>query len=557
MLKVFCGSRKLAPSVGIAAHFLGHKCTFSSHAETLGEKTSLIEYFDRTPLCTPLISSDPNVGLCNKAWIKRPEDLVRKAYHAIEQGNDIVKEIIEHEPWQLRLLIRRFDGLSESLCEVADTAEFLRHVHPDEAYRHYADKASQMIASFMQVLNTHTGLYRTLEKYASSRRSYEELNQEEKAVCKSFMEDFEMSGIDMCSEDRKELVRIQERIQRIGWRLTQLSDWRSREGELEQGNYDLFENCPHLLDQEISRSKMKIHMNRPHSIRALLRSSHDPKLREWAYRRLYMPSKERLDLLTDLLVSRRDLAIHLGHQSYGELFLHDKLAKTPERVKLFLDQLSDKIMPSALIEYDILRAKYYELYGREPSKIAPWDKFFLMNEVRNDILKGDGNQIREYFSLGHCVDGLNRIFEKAFGVQLRPSDCSLNEIWSSGVRKLELWKLEDGHNDQAKQTELLGIIYMDLFSRENKYLNAAHFTLRCGRTPNPDRRQHAIATVVCNFDSPRAKNEACLLAYSDVETLFHEMGHALHCKQTLIVCVDQKYFPFPILCSHSWANRIP
>jgi len=73
----------------------------------------------------------------------------------------------------------------------------------------------------------------------------------------------------------------------------------------------------------------------------------------------------------------------------------------------------------------------------------------------------------------------------------------------------------------------IGVIYLDLYPREGKYRNAAHFTIRCGHEGNGSF-QSPIVAVVCNLSSSQKDIDSTLMSITDVETLFHEFGHALH-----------------------------
>lgn len=74
----------------------------------------------------------------------------------------------------------------------------------------------------------------------------------------------------------------------------------------------------------------------------------------------------------------------------------------------------------------------------------------------------------------------------------------------------------------------LRYIYLDLYPRANKYNHAAHFTVRCGRRlTNSQSYQIPVVALVTNFSRPAA-NQPSLLTHAELETLFHEFGHAMH-----------------------------
>jgi intermediate peptidase len=498
--------------------FYSYRYLFNGRESSLSNE--LIDYFDATPDINVHRSHKMQTGMCSKIWLQSPQDLIEKAHQVIHKGNTMVNELMAQKSWPLKLLLHRFDTLSDLLCEVIDTAELLRYVHPDESYRICAENACQMVGLYMQSLNTHDGLYEMFKRHATSTEAFESLNPEEKTVCRSFLDDFEMSRIESCSEKRATFMNIQEEIQRLGWKFVQAADRQN----IQHGEREV--SCKNLPPDTSSS---------PSVMRSLLTTSRDPQIRQQAYRSLYAPDNDRLNVLATLLKCRRDLANHLDYRSYGEFFLHDKLAKHPKHVMKFLDQLSNKLMPLAQKEYELLKTKYREYYGHTPQSIAIWDKWFLMNEARKDLLKYiEGHHIQYYFSLGHCISGLNDLLETTFRVQLRPSISSADELWSPAVRKLELWKIDEDDDRNL----FLGSIYLDLFPRAHKYTHAAHFTLQCSKTLSSNQRKYPIVTIVCNFTLPNVKKIPCLLSYSDVTTLFHEMGHALHGKlKDIIVAI--------------------
>jgi mitochondrial intermediate peptidase len=131
-----------------------------------------------------------------------------------------------------------------------------------------------------------------------------------------------------------------------------------------------------------------------------------------------------------------------------------------------------------------------------------------------------------------------------FGIQLEQEEAaSSSELWCPTVRKLSLHHEEEGK---------LGTIYLDLLPRPDKYVHAAHFTIRCGcavhnasyssdnavyTTDSGEQLnfQLPVVALVTNLSSnsssstsDSSSNNPNLLTHSEVETLFHELGHALH-----------------------------
>lgn len=163
-------------------------------------------------------------------------------------------------------------------------------------------------------------------------------------------------------------------------------------------------------------------------------------------------------------------------------------------------------------------------------------------------------------TLGTVFMALSRLFQALYGVSLRLSEPSPGEIWHADVRKLEVIDEDIG---------VLGWIYADLFARAGKPGGAAHYTVRCSRRTDDDdekgdlRRadehdlqiiqlsrdfeaerhvdlpsqdetyQLPMVVLLCEFMRPTIGRGPTVLEWHEVLTLFHEMGHAMHCKHVL------------------------
>lgn len=187
------------------------------------------------------------------------------------------------------------------------------------------------------------------------------------------------------------------------------------------------------------------------------------------------------------------------------------------------------------------------------SLIRAWDRFYYGQHITAAAAAKSQaiyTPISPYFSVGNVFVGLSGVFESLYGIRLEMQEVVSGEVWHDDVRKLSVIHETEG---------LIGTIYCDMFQRETgnqrKFDNAAHFTVRCSRRIDNDeqietstnhelvnkdyekvqsdssgdkRYQLPIVVLVTNFARPH-DNIPSLLELNDIETLFHEMGHAMHC----------------------------
>ena len=110
-----------------------------------------------------------------------------------------------------------------------------------------------------------------------------------------------------------------------------------------------------------------------------------------------------------------------------------------------------------------------------------------------------------------------KIYQRIFGLKFQRLDAPYK--W---VADLQLYAVSD-----SSTGEPLGLFYLDMFPREGKYNHFAEFGIIDGKLLANGKYQRPTVALICNFPSPQA-GQPSLLAHQDVETLFHEFGHAMH-----------------------------
>jgi intermediate peptidase len=169
--------------------------------------------------------------------------------------------------------------------------------------------------------------------------------------------------------------------------------------------------------------------------------------------------------------------------------------------------------------------------------INPWDRDFY------SLLLPSTSPSPPLLSIGACLQALSRLFQTLFGIRFELEETGAGEVWDARVRKLGVW------DDTGSR---LGTVYCDLHTRGGKPGGAAHFTVACSRRVDDDEAwpgeegdgaealkeegevirgkqglwQKPVVVLTCNFEG---EVEGGKLHWAEVETLFHEVGHAIHC----------------------------
>lgn len=230
-------------------------------------------------------------------------------------------------------------------------------------------------------------------------------------------------------------------------------------------------------------------------------------------RRLYVLNMQRAwpandATLGELLAARYEIAQLLGKPNYASIDLAPRMLNTPEKVQTFLDGLDRTTAAPAARDEAILLAR---LRQDDPTVAAlpAWSSGYASGLVRKEQYDLDPQEVRQYFAYDNVRDGIFRLTEDLFGVQIRQWN---SRVWADGVEAFEM--LENG--------QVIGRFYLDNHPREGKFNHARVSIIRTGI----GGRAIPVATLICNF--PAGDHSTGLMEHGQVETFLHEFGHLLH-----------------------------
>ncbi|REE80661.1 peptidyl-dipeptidase Dcp [Lutibacter oceani] len=217
-------------------------------------------------------------------------------------------------------------------------------------------------------------------------------------------------------------------------------------------------------------------------------------------------------IVLDLVNYRYKRAVLLGYKSHAHFVLEERMAETPETVKLFLNDLLNKAKPAAKIEFNQL-SEIAKLDGIQ--QIQKWDSAYYSEKLKKELFDLEEEKLKPYFKLENVINGVFQISNKLYNLNFE-----------------EIFTIDKYHEDVKtfKVTDTSGnyiaILYADFFPRKGKR-NGAWMTSFKGQWKKDGENSRPHISIVCNFTKP-TETKPSLLTFNEVTTLFHEFGHALH-----------------------------
>lgn len=484
-------------------------------------------------------------GLVQNQYLTSPDGFRTFANVSLQKCQAIVAKVLQASTVEeYRGLARNLDRLSDLLCRVIDLSDFIRTIHHDPRVQEAATQAYALMFEYMNVLNTTTGLHDQLVQAFANPNVTSHWTPAETIVAEILMKDFKNSAIHLPPSERQRFVNLSNDVSQVG------SDFfNGAEPARSQVTFNAnsLQGLDPMLISQIKKWNNKAPIPTMGIVpRLVLRSVRDEYVRKQVYLASRTSSSRQIHRLEELLKKRSQLAQLSGFNSFADMTLSDKMAKSPEAVSNFLTSLiSSNRGP---VQEELL-----QLQQIKQGPLKPWDHAYYVHkrvlEYSQSRRSRELSIVPEFFSIGTVMQGLSRLFDRLYGVRLVPQEKGPGETWHPDVRRLDVVDEANRH---------IAVVYCDLFSRPTKHPNPAHFTLRCSREisaeeiaecasmdqsahPNDGMatavdpqtntlRQLPTIALVCDFQEPsnNGSGRPTLLSEQSVRTLFHEMGHAVH-----------------------------
>ena len=354
----------------------------------------------------------------------------------------------------------------------------------------------------------------------------EQLSAEEKKVLENIYDRFVNSGANLNDEEKIRLRELNSRLAMLQLNFTQNLLYETNNTFVVVDNEAELAGLPEaniaaaakMAEEQGQAGKWMFNMQRP-SCNPVLQYCSNRALRERVYKAYYNRGNQDNDydnkaISAEIVRLRLEKARLMGFENYAQMALEQRMAKTPEAVYDLLMQVWTPAVKKAKEELEDIR----EEIRREGGNFEPagWDYMYYLDKAKQRKFSVDEQQVRAYLEIGNVMQGIFHVAGKLYGL-------TFNEI-TSEVPSYE--PTAKAYEVMDKDGTRLAIFYSDPFPRASKRAGAWCTSFR-GQRYEGEERVIPIVVNCCNMTTPNAEGYA-LQSIDNVETLFHEFGHALH-----------------------------
>jgi Zn-dependent oligopeptidase len=217
-------------------------------------------------------------------------------------------------------------------------------------------------------------------------------------------------------------------------------------------------------------------------------------------------------VVLDIVKLKDQRAKLLGYKTHADFVLEERMAKNPQTVLTFLNDILIKAKPAAQKEFEQLK----QLALKDGiSDFQKWDSAYYSEILKKQTLDLDQEQLKPYFKLENVLEGVFKVAQKLYGLNFEPINNI--DVYHPDVKTFKV--IDENGLFKA-------VFYADFFPRPGKR-QGAWMTSFKNQWIKDGENSRPHTSIVCNFTKP-TKTQPSLLTFNEVTTLFHEFGHALH-----------------------------
>ena len=429
----------------------------------------------------------------------KTEDYIPAIKEGIEQQKKELDAIINNpEAPDFANTIAAFDLSGELLAKVSGVLFNLAETDADSTLNKVEDEANKLLTAHSDDVYMNRKFFERVKAVYEADQSH--LDREQQMVLKKLYQAFTRNGVDLSEEDQQKMKEINQALSdaqhKFGDNLLAQSNAFKAEFGIPVSAYpDEMASC---TDRDRRKAMFEAYSNR---------ANHGDEFDNKA-------------ICLQILKLKAQKAKLLGFDTFAAYQLDNKMAHDPQTVDAFLDEI--QVAANAKSKEEV--ADMQKVMDRDVaagvlpkgSKIEPWDWFYYAEKVRKEKYDLDEEQTKPYFKMENVRNGIFYAANLLYGINVEPIENA-----PKYNPEVDVFKVTDADGS------LLGIFMTDYFPRSTKRGGAWMNNFREQYVDKDGNEVRPIIVNVGNFNAPTDSLPA-LLTIDQVETMFHEFGHALH-----------------------------
>ncbi|WP_323589102.1 M3 family metallopeptidase [Aliarcobacter butzleri] len=431
----------------------------------------------------------------------------------LDEKRVLINELLNIENKTYKNFVLPFQEIGESINEFLTPIFHIDSVKNSEITTKVYEECLPIISKYETEISQNENIYLSLKDIQFNEKSI--LNDIQNKVLENEIRDFELSGCNLENNKKKRLEEINLKLSELSHKFSQNLLNATNAFEMIITDFEDVKEIPQS-DLELAKfeedgiTKYKFTLQMP-SYLAYITYGTNRERREEIYKAYCTKAPENGKIIEQILALKDEKVKILGFENYAQYSLATKMAKTEDDVISFLEELGNKAKKKAKEELEEIK----EIALKDGiSDFRSSDMAYYSEKLKKAQYDLDEEYYRPYFEQQSVLNGFFDFLHQMFNIKFTKTQ---TKAWDEKVKVYDL--SEDG--------KTIARIYIDLEARKDKRGGAwmnnwhSHFRNSNGEINLP------TAYIVGNF--PQSTKEIpSLLRHSDVVTLFHEMGHALH-----------------------------
>jgi thimet oligopeptidase len=459
-----------------------------------------------------------NAVLTIPDWAQTPEAVESSMKDAIAKANTALDQLGKQDLGKVtfKSTVVALDDLTYEAGLTANKVNLIKESNTNAAMRAAGENAVKVFQDWAVGIDYREDVYKAIKAFADS---HPKLSGEDEKLLNETMRDYRRAGLDLPPEKKKEVEQLRKDLSKLGTDFDKnIVEAKApvvfTKAELD-GVPDSFFASPgvktgddaYTVIANVTWQYMTVEENaKSEATRKKLYVIHDSLAKD-----------TNVSVLNQMLALRNKIALRLGYKSWDDYQTETRMAKNGANAKKYINDLTTGIQPKFAAEVAEMQ-KMKAAETKDPNvQIGTWDWRYYQNQVNKQKFTVDKEALRVFFPFQKVLDGMFAIYQNIFGLKFEPIAAPYK--W---IDDLQLYLVSD-----AATGEPLGMFYLDMFPREGKFNHFAEFDIISGKLLPEGKYQRPTVALLCNFP-PRSADKPSLLSHQDVETLFHEFGHALH-----------------------------